>query len=98
MLEKNDNFKQRRIDDMFANCPKPTANQNNGNSSSSDIEDIANTTPTFKKPIATVSKRKRLPNSNNEFEDVDFSKSWKEVLGSPPPVGTTKVFVNKYAF
>ncbi|KAK9679178.1 protein of unknown function (DUF1744) [Popillia japonica] len=84
MLEKNDNFKQRRIDDMFANCPKPTANQNNGNSSSSDIEDIANTTPTlFKKPIATVSKRKRLPNSNNEFEDVDFSKSWKEMFKKP---------------
>lgn len=76
---------------MFSNCPKPSPNQINGNSSSSDIEDIGNGQATFKKPLATVSKRKRPVNSDNEFEDVDFNKSWKEVLGSPPPVGTTRV-------
>lgn len=76
---------------MFASCPKPSLNESRASTSSSDIEDTCNQTPTFKKPIATVIKRKRAVNSDNEFEDVDFNKSWKEVLGSPPPIGTTKV-------
>nr|XP_022913041.1 DNA polymerase epsilon catalytic subunit A [Onthophagus taurus] len=85
VLERNDTHKQRRIDDMFQICPKP---QNT--SMSVDIEDTASSSlsSTFKRPVATVKKRKRRP--ENEFEDVDLSKSWKEVLGNPPPIGTTR--------
>ncbi|KAF2878625.1 hypothetical protein ILUMI_27547, partial [Ignelater luminosus] len=89
MLEKNDNFKQRRINEMFSACPKPVPSS----SRNTDIPDIENCvggarkSPTNKIQVATVTKRKRK--TNNEFEDVDLGKSWREVLGSPPPFGST---------
>lgn len=82
MLEKNDNFKQRRINDMFAAAAKKI-----------DIEDCAGSSerPKLKPPaIAVVTKRKRQNEREGEFEGVDFTKSWRDVLGSPPPFGKTK--------
>lgn len=93
MLEKNDNFKQRRINDMFTASSKVTPLQSiNINTEVLDIEDFgAKLSNELKKPIVTVTKRKRRQDTANEFKDVDLTKSWKEILGTAPPFGTTKV-------
>lgn len=83
MLEKNDNFKQRRITDMFSACSKPTI---------SDIEDIV----VGKSPSTTITtnnnnnKRKRS-NENNEFNEEELNQSWRDILGNPPAYGSTYV-------
>ncbi|XP_064211685.1 DNA polymerase epsilon catalytic subunit 1 isoform X2 [Tribolium castaneum] len=82
MLEKNDTFKQRRITDMFAACPKPQTLP--------DIEDFGGTSSTDKRPIVTTIKRKRDSDKESGFTEEDLSKTWREVMGNPPPYGTTK--------
>ncbi|KAJ8965898.1 hypothetical protein NQ314_003839 [Rhamnusium bicolor] len=102
ILEKNDNFKQRRITDMFAACAKPVNtgienNQNKANSSIPDIEDAGSSkSPRGKVPVATVNKRKRGSDKESEFSEEELSKTWREVLGNPPPYGNTerKSFLN----
>ena len=64
-----------------------------------DIEEIggassgkrAHTTP----PAPTVTKKRKVDKhvENTEFVESDLLKSWKEVLGNPPSMGTTKVFL-----
>ncbi|XP_044265120.1 DNA polymerase epsilon catalytic subunit 1 isoform X2 [Tribolium madens] len=77
MLEKNDTFKQRRITDMF----KPQIR---------DIEDFGTTSGTTeKRPIVTTVKRKR-GSDESEFDEEDLGKTWREVMGNPPPYGSTK--------
>ncbi|KAK4884405.1 hypothetical protein RN001_000676 [Aquatica leii] len=89
MLEKNDNFKQRRISDMFAACAKSDITKTNValNKPTPDIEDcgVTKQSPIAKKPIANMNKRKRK--IDNEFEDVDLHLTWREVLGNPPALG-----------
>lgn len=81
MLEKNDNFKQRRINEMFSVLPKSADD-------TPDMEDIGKRkSPVEKRPIANVNKRKR---SEDEFTDDDLKKTWREVLGKPPPCGDTR--------
>lgn len=78
MLEKTDNFKQRRITDMFA---------------ASNLKDIEDTVPknNIIAPVATVSKRKRKDDKESEFSEEDLNKTWREVLGNPPPLDNNKV-------
>ncbi|KAB0803610.1 hypothetical protein PPYR_00580 [Photinus pyralis] len=88
MLEKDDNFKQRRITDMFSACAKNAANTL-PTSKVKDIEDCGVTKKSpLKKPIANVNKRKRQ--QENEFEGFDLTLSWREALGTPPLLGETK--------
>lgn len=86
ILEKNDTYKQRLISDMFSvRAKSSTENSEKTN----DIEDIGTIkSPTNKKPIANVNKRKR---SDDEFTEEELNKSWREILGNPPAYGTTKV-------
>lgn len=62
-------------------------------SQTADIEDFGvgkRLQPTI--PIST--KRKRVPTaeeSQGDSQDVALTQSWREVLGPPPPLGTTKV-------
>lgn len=77
MLEKDDVFKQRRINEMFKATAKPVQ----------DIEDSAGspTTSTAGRPIVTSRKRTRTePSEENQ------PKTWREALGSPPEMGTTR--------
>ncbi|XP_030759546.1 DNA polymerase epsilon catalytic subunit A [Sitophilus oryzae] len=95
ILEKNDTCKQRRITDMFSRCSKEEFSRSNEASSSiGDMEDIGSkqTSPAFKTPtVATVNKkRKRGPDKDNQFTEEELDKTWREVLGNPPPFGTTK--------
>lgn len=87
VLEKTSSVKQRRIDDIFNVVDKNNVG---------DIEDLERRDQ-FKKPAAIVTTtissntNKRKRNKNSEFEDMDLTQSWREVLGTPPNFGVTKV-------
>jgi DNA polymerase epsilon subunit 1 len=81
MLEKNDVFKQRRINELFKPSTKPVTPLR-------DIEESAGGPSTFKSPgVPIVTNRKRTRTENNEETQP---KTWREALGSPPEMGTTK--------
>lgn len=45
-------------------------------------------------PIPIANKRKRVPaaeESQQLSQDLELSQSWREILGPPPPRGTTRV-------
>lgn len=93
MMEKVDIKKQKRITEMFAFVPKP-ANVENDSSETAvmDIEDIAGGSSDVRVPYSTVNKRKRITLEDEEdMMEEEAAKSWREVLGDPPPMGTTKV-------
>ncbi|KZC07383.1 PREDICTED: DNA polymerase epsilon catalytic subunit A [Dufourea novaeangliae] len=91
VMEKNATHRQKKITDIFSAVPR---NQDQGDdaeeagpSEPRDIEDIAGGEQLFKRPVPVVNKRKRQ--SEGEAEK-NKNKSWRDVLGSPPPMGTTK--------
>ncbi|XP_043787268.1 DNA polymerase epsilon catalytic subunit 1 [Apis laboriosa] len=91
VMEKSATHKQRKITDVFSIIHKDKEKDNDHNSESSDIcdvEDIAGKAPIFKQPIPIANKRKRQNSEENELENAN--KNWKDVLGSPPSMGTTK--------
>lgn len=80
MLEKNDVFKQRRINDMFKSTPKPVEVVR-------DIEDtVGGPSTSAGVPLVTTSRKRTRtePTEDNE------PKTWREALGSPPEMGTTR--------
>nr|XP_003707004.1 PREDICTED: DNA polymerase epsilon catalytic subunit A [Megachile rotundata] len=90
VMEKGATHKQKKITDLFATVPKSTENDNTQVTDSCDtpdIEDIAEAAQPFKKPMPIVNQKKR---KHSEEDKIDNNKSWKDVLGSPPPIGTTK--------
>lgn len=95
LLEKNDVYKQKRINELFTSEGKKQVTaqmQQLDSSQTADIEDFGvgkRLQPTI--PIST--KRKRVPTaeeSQGDSQDVALTQSWREVLGPPPPLGTTK--------
>ncbi|PBC29548.1 DNA polymerase epsilon catalytic subunit A [Apis cerana cerana] len=88
VMEKSATHKQRKITDVFSVIHKEKDNDNSESSDICDVEDIAGKTPIFKQPIAIANKRKRQNSEENELENAN--KNWKDVLGSPPSMGTTK--------
>ncbi|KAF2978236.1 hypothetical protein EK904_005544 [Melospiza melodia maxima] len=97
LLEKNDVYKQKKINELFVSKGKKQILANppvEGTSSSqvSDIEDFgAVKIPLPLVPIAN--KRKRIPaaeESQEMSQDLELSQSWREILGPPPSLGTTK--------
>uniref|UniRef100_F6ZFB6 DNA polymerase epsilon catalytic subunit n=1 Tax=Ornithorhynchus anatinus TaxID=9258 RepID=F6ZFB6_ORNAN len=95
LLEKNDVYKQKKISELFVSEGKRqvTANQPTEGSQgreTPDMEDfgLAKIQPAAV-PVAT--KRKRVPvESQEESQDLELTQSWREILGQPPPLGTTK--------
>lgn len=95
LLEKNDVFQQARITDMFSKKSKKDALAEL-DANIMDMEDIgvqqkrgADETS----PVATVVLNKKRKTGNNdgaEFSRKDLLKSWKDILGSPPPKGETR--------
>lgn len=96
-MEKNDNFKQRKISDMFSVKPKvvsddcDTVEDEQSSEDTPDIEDIGAKATSYPigRPVVTTHKRKRVPSLSEENEEL--KKSWREALGPPPPLGKTKV-------
>ncbi|CRK94685.1 CLUMA_CG008185, isoform A [Clunio marinus] len=78
MLEKNDVFKQRRINDMFK--AKPIR----------DIEDTVGSSSTAGGIPIVTTKRKRTRTECEEENQQQQPKTWREALGNPPEIGTTK--------
>ncbi|CAH1796227.1 unnamed protein product [Owenia fusiformis] len=105
LLEKNDVFKQKRINEMFAPAAKDMTdssgqqyNEEENSSNAMDIEDIGGTNSAKSKELVAISnKRKRQVSafddeSQKDFgrKDSDLTRSWREILGPPPPMGKTQ--------
>ncbi|XP_011332677.2 DNA polymerase epsilon catalytic subunit A isoform X4 [Ooceraea biroi] len=85
VTEKSASHRQKKITDMFTVTVKENT-QNSGTDESRDIEDLAGPSTSFKNPVSIVNKRKR----GHSEEEAIRGKNWREVLGSPPPKGTTR--------
>ena len=85
IMEKNDTHKQRKISEMFTitQKPKPVI---------TDIEDMGNSnrSPLKPKNNVIISKRARETSAS---DDNDLSKSWRQVLGNPPPRKNVKEWI-----
>ncbi|CAN8193292.1 unnamed protein product [Coccothraustes coccothraustes] len=97
LLEKNDLYKQKKINELFVSKGKKQILANlpvelTPSSQVSDIEDFgAVKIPLPLVPIAN--KRKRIPAAEESQElsqDLELTQSWREILGPPPSLGTTK--------
>ncbi|XP_075753979.1 DNA polymerase epsilon catalytic subunit A isoform X1 [Pelodiscus sinensis] len=97
LLEKNDVYKQKKINELFTSEGKRqvTANQPQEGPSCSqvaDMEDFGAPKP-LQPAVPISSKRKRVPvagESQELSESLELTQSWREILGPPPPTGTTK--------
>ena len=78
ILEKNDTHKQRKINEMFTITAKKMI----------DIEDAVPKRTPLKPKNAIVNKRTR-----DSIEEEDLSKSWRQVLGNPPPRKNVKEWI-----
>jgi DNA polymerase epsilon subunit 1 len=76
MLEKNDVFKQRKIDDIFKLKPKPIG----------DIEDSIGKSPTSSTNGVPIVTRKRI----RVEEEAEQPKTWREALGDAPEIGESR--------
>lgn len=58
-----------------------------------DMEDLGQAPePRGVRPmVATVTHRKRARSPSKQRDDDDLRKSWREVLGPPPPLGNSRV-------
>lgn len=95
LLEKNDVKKQRRITDMFGKVETRRAENNEEDLESPtesgpivDIEDSAGPSSVFKRPMVTVTKRKRQ--ASEDLDEETLGKNWCEVLGPAPSYGETR--------
>lgn len=93
VMEKGASHRQKKITDIFTRKIKETSNNVGEESSPNeprDIEDLAGPSRGFKKPsvVSVVNKRKRR--QSEEEDEAVKNRSWKEALGSPPPMGKTK--------
>ncbi|XP_070151700.1 DNA polymerase epsilon catalytic subunit 1 isoform X2 [Polyergus mexicanus] len=90
VMEKNTSDRQRKITDIFSVAAKTMSSEQTADSVEEprDIEDLAGPSTSFKNlSVSVVNKRKR---QHIEEDEVITAKSWKEALGSPPPMGKTK--------
>ncbi|XP_069681734.1 DNA polymerase epsilon catalytic subunit 1 [Periplaneta americana] len=105
MLEKNDTLKQRKINELFTVRPKEQrpqidpeadlfATQSDPQVAAVDIEDVAGPSAGGSKgrPMVTITKRKRTQSTCSESltPSTTLPQSWRDVLGPPPPFGSTK--------
>lgn len=59
-----------------------------------DIEDFGMPARPLQPAILISTKRKRASQGDDsqvESQDVELTQSWREILGPPPPTGTTRV-------
>nr|CAD7570292.1 unnamed protein product [Timema californicum] len=101
MLEKNDTLKQKRINEMFTIVKKKVQqpqHDSEGDMFESqqgvmcDIEDMrqSENARTEAGPVIHTTKRKRGTPERTESQSSMLTQSWREVLGPPPSLGTTK--------
>ncbi|XP_060641327.2 DNA polymerase epsilon catalytic subunit A [Anolis sagrei] len=98
LLEKNDIYKQKKISELFVSSGKRQVPANLPQEEDTpctqvtDIEDFGVSKP-LQKGVPVSSKRKRIPTaeeSQPQSQNLELTLSWREILGPPPPIGTTK--------
>ncbi|XP_048370765.1 DNA polymerase epsilon catalytic subunit A [Sphaerodactylus townsendi] len=97
LLEKNDIYKQKKISELFTSEGKRQVTANvpqDGTpcTQTADIEDFG-IAKSLQPKIPLSSKRKRVPTAEeSQFpsQNLELTQSWREILGPPPPTGTTK--------
>ncbi|XP_029019497.1 DNA polymerase epsilon catalytic subunit A [Betta splendens] len=94
LLEKNDIYKQKKISELFTSEGKrQVSHQPLEPGQAADIEDFGMPARPLQPAIPISTKRKRASqgeDSQVESQDVELTQSWREILGPPPPMGTTR--------
>uniref|UniRef100_A0A3Q3JPX5 DNA polymerase epsilon catalytic subunit n=1 Tax=Monopterus albus TaxID=43700 RepID=A0A3Q3JPX5_MONAL len=96
LLEKNDIYKQKKINEMFTSEGKRQVESTPKffTCQTADIEDFGMPARPLQPAILISTKRKRASQgeeSQVESQDVELTQSWREILGPPPPMGSTRV-------
>ncbi|KAM9811154.1 DNA polymerase epsilon catalytic subunit A [Neosynchiropus ocellatus] len=94
LLEKNDIYKQKKISELFTSEGKrQVAHQPLEAGQPADIEDFGMAPKPLQPAILISTKRKRASqgeDSQVESQDVELTQSWREILGPPPPQGSSR--------
>ncbi|KAL6465246.1 hypothetical protein MHYP_G00253790 [Metynnis hypsauchen] len=92
LLEKNDIYKQKKISELFTSEGKRQVTQQKQDGAP-DIEDFGVPQRPLQPAILISTKRKRASHgedSQTESQELELTQSWREILGPPPPRGTTR--------
>ncbi|XP_077163573.1 DNA polymerase epsilon catalytic subunit A isoform X2 [Paroedura picta] len=97
LLEKNDVYKQKKISELFTSEGKrqvtaSVLQEDTQYTQTTDMEDFGIAKPSQPK-VPLSSKRKRIPTAEEsqlQSQNLELTQSWREILGPPPPTGTTK--------
>ncbi|CAL8327108.1 unnamed protein product, partial [Arctogadus glacialis] len=94
LLEKNDVYKQKKISELFTSEGKrQTAHQPLRPGEAADLEDFGRP-PRPLQPAVLISTKRRRASQGEESQgvsqDLELTQSWREILGAPPPQGTTQ--------
>jgi len=107
LAERNDTFRQKKIDDIFSLRPRQPilAELNEPENVIADIEDLTNdkTANKTSKPIlvtqktnvTTYGKTAATKRKHDELSEKP-DQSWKEILGEPPKIGKTMQEFDKW--
>lgn len=93
LLEKNDSLKQKKITEIFSVRDKTIPELPPTEQNIVDMEDqVLPSTSTARVPVCTKRKAStslddRSNKKKNCLTDSDLSKTWREYLGPPPPLG-----------
>ncbi|XP_048412228.2 DNA polymerase epsilon catalytic subunit A isoform X2 [Stegostoma tigrinum] len=97
LLEKNDIYKQKKISELFISTGvrQVTSNQQlvkDQQSEIGDLEDFCASKHRAQPVIPISTKRARGMNEESQelSQDLELTQSWREILGPPPPLGSTK--------
>ncbi|GAA6086212.1 DNA polymerase epsilon catalytic subunit A [Tachysurus ichikawai] len=93
LLEKNDIYKQKKISEMFTSEGKRQVANQTEPGETPDMEDFGAPKRPLQPAILISSKRKRASqgeDSQTVSQELELTQSWREILGPPPPMGTTQ--------
>ncbi|XP_027018753.2 DNA polymerase epsilon catalytic subunit A [Tachysurus fulvidraco] len=93
LLEKNDIYKQKKISEMFTSEGKRQVANQTEPGETPDMEDFGAPKRPLQPAILISTKRKRASqgeDSQTESQELELTQSWREILGPPPPMGTTQ--------
>ncbi|KAA0716868.1 DNA polymerase epsilon catalytic subunit A [Triplophysa tibetana] len=94
LLEKNDIYKQKKISELFTSEGKrQVAQQTLGAGDTPDMEDFGVPQRPLQPAILISTKRKRISqgeDSQTESQDQELTQSWREILGPPPAIGSSR--------
>uniref|UniRef100_A0AAY5EBJ6 DNA polymerase epsilon catalytic subunit n=1 Tax=Electrophorus electricus TaxID=8005 RepID=A0AAY5EBJ6_ELEEL len=94
LLEKNDIYKQKKISELFTSEGKrQVSHQVQEAGETPDMEDFGVPQRPLQPAVLISTKRKRASQgeaSQTQSQELELTQSWREILGPPPPMGTTQ--------